>query len=351
MSFLQRTAKEYLRKYAVLARDAGIKNSLASGTCHVEAGLNTMNSGGLFLSTAEPLNDCISSSHALLSLLVKEHPVIKPRMATHNGLHYWVEISSGKRTIQIDPSPWYRCLDPGHEPTGTYSINQIEFHNSHFLSRNSDGLVFAVRAHDAGFCTVGFKIYWPRSNEAFNIPFKNGPLSTEPDYRAELLYVFSQGPFTKKHIFRTLFHVYMDLADISRMKDVSLQEQIENNAIAVGRVEHCSNIPYYSRTSLHDLEQEAVKVGLDFTSIKDDLYVLARFGTTIPLEIKVKDMPKEKFHPLLGLVPLSFNMTDHTRDEIVIARLSQWRIRHAEYDPSVLGYVARWPWEKRPHLF
>ncbi len=73
----------------------------------------------LTLQYSDGYYDCLSLSERLCLDISSANPELRPRIATgfKNGIHSWVQIRDPKshEVVQIDCTPWYACLNPGHQ--------------------------------------------------------------------------------------------------------------------------------------------------------------------------------------------------------------------------------------------
>ena len=115
-------AKSYLKKHIVAEEKFGLGPFLESKEFEVLAA-PAQAAGNIILKADKPLENsylaCKTISKNLKHDIMLHNPDLNPGifMYKDRGWHYWVEITdpkSGER-IQIDPTPWFSCLNPGHK--------------------------------------------------------------------------------------------------------------------------------------------------------------------------------------------------------------------------------------------
>jgi len=111
----QNLAAAYLDRHIVSPDQIGLGPYLESGEWNLYA---VVPDGSLVIPSNEGHQDCLSITRAVYADILVNNPELNPRiMISIPRIHYWVEITdpSTGELIQIDASPWYRALNPGHE--------------------------------------------------------------------------------------------------------------------------------------------------------------------------------------------------------------------------------------------
>ncbi len=111
-------AADYLRKHTVPEERFGLAHTIGNSDWMLLVDCLVFNRMQLVLAYSGEYNDCESISARLYQDMDSHHPGLMPRMTTgyENGMHNWVQIRDEEsgRIVQIDCTPWYARLDPGH---------------------------------------------------------------------------------------------------------------------------------------------------------------------------------------------------------------------------------------------
>ena len=125
-------AEYYLEKYKVKEENFGLGLVLDSEDYKVFAGPTVQLDGSIILGNNKTnYLDCKNICCDIYKDIITKNPELKPRIMYYNGgyMHYWIEISDPKTKarVQIDPTPWYSSLNPGHvgNPTDNNKIKYI----------------------------------------------------------------------------------------------------------------------------------------------------------------------------------------------------------------------------------
>ena len=126
-------AQIYLEKYKTSESEFGLGPFLESGAYTLYANVEALKNGSMRLSIdGGNYCDCRTIALRMYNSIREEHAELQPQIAIFNKreTHNWVEIidPKSKEIIQIDSTPWYATLNPGHIRTfidNTLSISTV----------------------------------------------------------------------------------------------------------------------------------------------------------------------------------------------------------------------------------
>ena len=235
-------AKTYLEKHRAPEADFGLGPFLARGhPFELSVSERTFLDGSFSLVFSEGYLDCRTIAEDVYDDIRKNNPELYPRITAymHHGVHNWVEISDplNGAVVQIDGTPWYGSLDPGH--LGRESGSGERCRTLRFSQ--SDELPFSVRTTALGMVSVYLTGHSP-------IAISDDP--SAPDYRFRLVAVLSEGFGGRTESF---FCISIDLG---RLEDVqrSLRSARDMKELCRSRL---------MKTGLHVPGREDIPVHLD----------------------------------------------------------------------------------------
>ncbi|MFA6214528.1 MAG: hypothetical protein WC717_04600, partial [Candidatus Micrarchaeia archaeon] len=157
-------AKTYLEKHLASPEIFGLGPYLErQGSdwmiCHSSEDHN-LDSLTIKLSSGAPI-ECFSIAKTLCNDIKITHPELKPKIMTclDKGIHNWVEITCPQTgdQVQIDCTPWYACLNPGHE-----NGEEIAGNARSISFNNISGPPFAIKRNGQGFITIYLTGFTPK---------------------------------------------------------------------------------------------------------------------------------------------------------------------------------------------
>jgi len=156
-------ARSYLEKHAVPEEKFGLGPYLESGNYFTLYASDKYGSPNLVLNTwGGTVLECRSMAESLYIDILLSNPELNPRIMTSSlfGRHNWVEITDPETggVVQVDPTPWYASLNPGHK--GGKDTSEGRFTN---LTLCKDGGVpFSLKKSGSGFISTYLYAYLPR---------------------------------------------------------------------------------------------------------------------------------------------------------------------------------------------
>ena len=274
----RKLAEQYLQKYKVAEDQFGLGPFLDREKFELFAAPKEA-AGSLVITSESNFEDvyfgCKTISEKVAKTIQKNNPELKPQVVYFHdkGIHYWVEITNPvtKEIIQIDPNPWFSCLNPGHHKEENCTHHEMTF----LLVTKRFGRPFSIKKYGTKFISVYFCAHLPRltKEEGYSTD-KNTNL---PEYRFKLIAVIEKyfGAVVEK-----MLTLYVNVVDASQLQDAllntdSLEELAHTQAIEFGftykeQVGFTKNTPFQS---IKAMASEAHKNGDDelFTEIEKNL--------------------------------------------------------------------------------
>ena len=239
-------AEHYLQKHAVPEDQFGLGPFLDSGKYTLFAGPQAMLDGSMRLRADEGnILECRSISEAIYADILANNPELNPKIMwyTNNGTHNWVEITDPKtgQAIQIDATPWYAKLNPGHIGTEAPKHKPVKMA---YLAKNQFR-PFSVKRLDGGrFISTYICGFLPNclyeltgasaAQTGGNIRLR---ASQPPKYTFVLQAVLEEGFSTGKP--ENFTHVYIDVLDSARLEAAiriakTIDELIAQGIVSIG---------------------------------------------------------------------------------------------------------------------
>ena len=151
-------AQMYLDKHAVPEEKFGLGPYLETGTFGFMAASRVIKDGSMAIELLnDRYNDCRTIAERMQNDIAANNPELKPEICWYSdrGVHNWVEITdpqTGER-VQIDATPWYNQLNPGHVGSTNLESNKVKV----LKISNDGGTPFSVKT--VGEKTISVYIY------------------------------------------------------------------------------------------------------------------------------------------------------------------------------------------------
>ncbi len=160
-------AQRYLEKHTVIAEHFGAGKLIDEGKMRIIGNMEYAREGLMLIRTlGGPFTDCAITSYRLWQDIQQNHPYMKPDIAagSEGSIHFWVEIKDERgRTIQIDPTPWYCRLDPGHRKVRVVAPHTLVSNENFYAIEENRGLNVSTRKVGDEFITTTLRGCWPRA--------------------------------------------------------------------------------------------------------------------------------------------------------------------------------------------
>lgn len=237
-------AQRYLEAHLVPEEQFGLGYVLDLDQYFLFARPNVMLNGGLIIDGIQGYLDCRTMAIKLHQDILLNNPELQPVVASydHGETHNWVEIMDPKtgEIIQIDPTPWYARLNPGHVRDKT-EANAIQMTFSQIPLPKEGGLPFSVTGNSGKFFTTYFSAMIPNCSLEEKIAELKMQRAGLPDSPEKLHYHFSLG-VVKDSGFGTqrekVVLFYLDVKDVIKLQQhittSGLDDLINLGAIEIG---------------------------------------------------------------------------------------------------------------------
>ena len=157
-----RLATYYLQKHYTPDNIVGMGPFLETGNYALLASPNAMLGGSMIFSMlGDGYVDCRIVAQKLYLDILSEHPELDPRIITYKGrIQNFVEITdpaTGEK-VQIDPTPWYNCLNPGLSGDDTSELHNVDF----LVINKTQPPIFSVKRTEDSVTTMGITGFLPQ---------------------------------------------------------------------------------------------------------------------------------------------------------------------------------------------
>ncbi|MBI5227811.1 hypothetical protein HY988_04450 [Candidatus Micrarchaeota archaeon] len=159
-------AQRYLDKHRPSLADFGAGVFIDQGKLTIAGDMQAAQEGLFLIKTSGGrFNDCTKVAHDIWADIFEHEPELRPIIAAYQQTaHFWVEVNDEKRrVIQIDGTPWYGRLDPGHKKMRTVDPASLNPSTTFYAIEERLGLVLSVRAVKNKFLTTTLRGSWPRA--------------------------------------------------------------------------------------------------------------------------------------------------------------------------------------------
>ncbi|MFH0737590.1 MAG: hypothetical protein V1827_03465 [Candidatus Micrarchaeota archaeon] len=223
-------ARAYLEAHRVAEGDFGLGPFLQRGhRFELRTTADTRLTGSFEMRFHDGYLDCRTISEGMYRDIKKNNPELRPRIADYHdhGAHNWVEITDPRSgaMVQIDATPWFNRLDPGHVGGEAYSEERI----SRMVFSEDRDLPFTIKTTHIGQVSVYLIGSMPGSC------LKKSREGGAPEFRFILLAVdsgFDEMP-------KDYFSVYADVHDAHALREslargMRLEEMSRQSILATG---------------------------------------------------------------------------------------------------------------------
>ena len=251
-------AQRYLDKHKPALADFGAGSFIDQGKFRIIGDLESAKEGKLLIETRGGQSpDCTKLAHDVWEDIYTNDREMRPVIAAYHGnTHFWVEVKDEKRRpIQIDATPWYCKLDPGHKKMREVSPTIFTGEDIGYTISGDNGLVLSVRPVKEKFLTTTMRGFWPRAVLLGDQLAKDLEAGYGlPDLRIILLFRRALGPMSPAQQ-STMLRVYFDLIDnqcVGNLELPLLDSLIALDWIRLGALDSSENTMPVS--SLSELE-------------------------------------------------------------------------------------------------
>lgn len=286
-------AQQILEQHLVRPEEIGLGRVIDVDEVVLWASGNTYHKGNFLLElTSDRYVDCLRIALKVYDFLKKYHSELNPAVAGTDSLgsQQWAEITDPKEggVIQIDASPWYARLNPGHKKAWELRENvrkQIPNLKLLTVTRELGPMLSSSKIGDL-FLDTGIHIFWPtRDVEAHAYPGIGGldlekererligrvlmfsdELLSYPEYRFILVGVLSPRPLIPE---RKTLRIYFDVPNAEllqgEIEGASFEDLVSSRAINFGFLDSLlgTDIPTGPYEDISSLKKRVVKDNQD----------------------------------------------------------------------------------------
>ena len=244
----QQLAEYYLKKHLLSEHKLGLGPYMEAGESRLFAGSDVSTTGSMIMDILSSIPwECRSITEDLYADILQNHPELKPKimMLTGRGGHFWAEITDPKtgRQIQIDATPWYGCLNPGHVGEETDRYDRISFTHIEYQG----GPPFSYKKVDVGSISIYLVGFLPRflfANQMQN----EAELQKIAEYRFVFQIVLAE---TFQADPQRFVQIFLNIPSTESLQtalcgSISIEEMIRNRVVQIG------NVKFFSETRFMD---------------------------------------------------------------------------------------------------
>ncbi len=225
----------YLDKHRALAQEFGLGPHLDKHEIELYGSPRVGYEGSLLIQWNNEFSiDCSGRAKRLYLDILSNNPEYHPRLVYYDrgDRHVWVEITDPqtKKVVQIDPSPWYSKLNPGHR--GREVENYDRATNETIISIEL-GVPFSVTPVGDRFISTYLFGFLPM----VMLPeeFVKSQMGKIPHYKFHLQMILSEGFNGTVEKFATIYLDVQDSELLEKFCKASLEDLIQNGVITVGK--------------------------------------------------------------------------------------------------------------------